>query len=351
MKEKKSSKATLGDVAKAAGISKTSAGCALKNLPGVSESTRRRVLQIASRLDYSPDPRLAARMIGIRQATTRDLLPIAWLNTNKRKDAWQKYLFLSPLQEGAQQRCKELGYRIEEIWTRQPGLTMRRISQIIDQQGIEGVIITEPARHFQLNWDRLAGVAIGGGLLAPALHRVAADVNFNLGLALKTVKRLGYRRIGVCLTEEMDRFSRHDARAITLYFNSEIPPARRIPPLFFPDDIQPDGDIAMFAAWLKRERPDVVLGCHCNMVNWVKEAGYRVPEEVGVVHLGVENDVLNWAGIFGNKREIGRMAADMLISQIQHRAYGVPQISSTRLVRGFWQHGCTLLAPKPRGHR
>lgn len=348
MKEKKSSKATLGDVAKAAGISKTSAGCALRNLPGVSEATRRRVLQIAGRLNYFPDPRLTSRMMSIRQTAAKELLPIAWLNTHKEKDAWQKHLFLAPYQEGARIRCKELGYRIEEIWTRQPGLKMRRISQIIEQQGIEGVIISEPARHFQLNWNRLAGISIGGGLLAPALHRVAPDIGFNLRLALKLVKRFGYRRIGVCLTEEMDRFSHHDIRSIVFYFNSKIPASRHVQPLFMPYVIRPVDDSALFGAWLKKERPDVVVGLNNDMVNWVKLAGYRVPQEVGVVHLAVEDDVLDWAGIYANKREVGRLAADMTVSLIQSREFGIPRITSTRFVRGSWQNGCTLLVPKPR---
>lgn len=348
MKDKKPIKATLGDVAKAAGISKTSAGCALKNLPGVSEATRQRVLQIASQLDYSPDARLISQMTGIRQAATRDLLPIAWLNTNENKNAWQQDRFLSPYQEGARLRCKELGYRIEEIWTRQPGFTMHRIAQIIDQQGIAGVIITEPARHFRLNWNHLAGVAIGGGLLAPALHRVTTDSVFNLALALKWVRRYGYQRIGICLAEEADRFSGHQIRSTAFYFNSTIPKSLRVQPLFFPYAAKPSANGQMVAAWLGRERPDVVVGLNSRLVTWVQAAGYRVPEDVGVVHLALDDDVLDWAGIHANKREVGRLAADRLLSLILNREFGIPRITSTQLVNGSWRPGRTLLVPKPK---
>jgi len=349
MKEKKPSNATLGDVANMAGISKTSAGCALKNLPGVSEETRKRVLQIARQLNYSPDARLASRMAGLRQAATRDLLPIAWLNSNEKKDAWQDYQFLSPYQEGARLRCKELGYRLEEIWTRQPGLKMRRISQIIDQQGIEGVIVTEPLRHVRLNWDRLAGVCIGGGLLMPQLHRITTNSVFNLATALKMLKRFGYQRIGICLTEEAERFSGHQVRSTAYYFNSTLPQSRRVKHLFFPYMIMKPGvDGEMAAAWVKRERPDVVVGLSNHLVNWVRAAGYRVPEDVGVVHLAIEDDVLDWAGIYANKREVGRLAANTLVALIQSRELRIPRINSTLLVRGTWRPGRTLLIPKPK---
>ena len=174
---------------------------------------------------------------------------------------------------------------------------------------------------------------------------------FNLGLAFKSAKRFGYRRIGVCLTEEADRFSLHDIRAITFYFNSQIPPSRRVQPLFTPYFMKPDADAPMFAAWLNRERPDAVIGLSSHLVNWVKAAGYRVPEDVGIVHLAVEDDVRDWAGIYANKRDVGRLAADMLISLIQSREFGIPKITSTRFVRGFWQHGCTLIVPKSAGTR
>ncbi|MDD5261390.1 MAG: LacI family DNA-binding transcriptional regulator [Methylacidiphilales bacterium] len=346
MKKRKSSKASLGDVAKAAGVSKTAAGFALQNRAGVSRSTRRRILKIARQLNYAPDARLATRMTAIRQVASKDLLPIVWFNTNKEKDTWHKYKFHTPYLEGARERAFELGYRIEEIWMWQPGLTMRRISQIIYQQGIEGIIVSDPARHMRLNMDHLASVCIGGGLLLPALHRITTDIHFNLLLAFKSLKRFGYRRIGICLTQEAERFSGHVIASMVLYFDSITPKSQRIPPLFFPYLIKDEAKGMAFAAWLKRERPEVVIGLDNRLVQWAKNAGFRVPDELGIVHLAIEDDVLDWAGIYANKREVGRLAAESVISLIQNRQFGVPVIPSTRLVRGSWQNGRTLLIPR-----
>jgi len=93
MKKKKSSRASLGDVARVAKISKVAASFALKNRPGVSKATRERVLRIARQLGYAPDARAAVLMASVRGAKTKELLPIAWLNTDREKDAWQKYKF------------------------------------------------------------------------------------------------------------------------------------------------------------------------------------------------------------------------------------------------------------------
>lgn len=348
MEKKAKPKVSLGDVAREAKVSVTTAGCALRNLPGVGEEARQRILQIARRLNYFPDARLASTMAGIRRTAVKDLLPVVWLNANREKDAWRKYSFLSPYVEGARERLQELGYRIEEIWTREPGSSMRRIAQIIESQGIEGVIVTDPAKHVRLNWERLAGVAIGGGLLAPSLHRVAMDSNYNLALALKSLRRLGYQRIGVCLTEEADRFSRHGARSTTMYFNSTVPRGRRVEPLFTPYVISVENDQRLTTAWLKKERPDAVVGHSSMLVDWVEAAGFRVPEDIAVVHTAIEDDVLEWAGIYANKREVGRLAAAKLVSLIQYRQFGVPEIASSEMVPGVWRPGRTVLTTKPK---
>ncbi|MCE0484831.1 MAG: LacI family transcriptional regulator [Methylacidiphilales bacterium] len=344
-RETKPNKISLGDIARIAGISTTSAGCALRNLPGVSEKTRRQVLQIAERLGYFPDPRLSTRMAGIRQTINKDLLPVVWLNSEREKDAWKQHSYLAPYREGAQKCLQTLGYRIEEIWTRTPGFTMRRLAQTINYQRISGVFITGPCKHIRLKWDELAAVSIGEGLMAPPLHRVATDIVFNFGLALKMVKRFGYRRIGVSLTEEADRFSRHGIRFMISYFNQTLPKSRRVEPLFM-GHVGPYEDERLFPAWIKKERPDVIIGANNLLVQWVKKAGFSVPREVGIVHIATDDDVIDWAGVYANKREVGRVAAEKLVSLMEHRQYGIPEVASTTFVPGIWRPGSTLLAPK-----
>lgn len=346
MKEKKHSKVSLGDVAKAAKVSKTAVTFALQNNPGVSRKTRERVLRVAKRLNYFPDPKLNSRMAGIRLAAVKDLLPVIWFNSCREKDAWKKFNFLSPYLEGARERCQELGYKIEEIWIKEPNFPMRRIARIIESQGIEGVFVTDPARHIHLNWEHLAGVSMGGGLLVPQLHQIATDVRFNLKLAFKSLRRLGYERIGLCLTEQADRFSHHDLRAINLYINSKLPKADRVEPLFTPPAANPEVDGVLVRAWLKQFKPDAVIGLSNHLVNWMQSAGLRVPRDIGVAHLAIEDDVLDWAGIYANKREVGRVAADKLISLIMHRQFGIPPIASTTFVPGVWRAGRTVVSRK-----
>ena len=344
MKKKKSSAASLGDIAKAAGVSTVAVSYALRNRPGVSKATRERVLRIAEKLGYAPDARIASWMQRMREAKSKNLAPIAWLNSTPDKDAWNKIDYLSPYLEGARLRALEHGFQLEEIWTREPGMTMRRISQILSQRGIEGVIVSQPARHIQLDWTHLAGISIDGSLLAPSLHRVMSDHAFNLLLALKSLKRLGYRRIGICLSKQVDSFSHHACRSTACYFHATTPKSEQVLPLFYTGT--PAQCKKQIVTWLRHNGPDVVVGLDSRLVQWIEEAGYRVPGEINVAHLALDDDVSDWAGIYSNKMEIGATATEWVITLLQNCRFGLPKTAMSMLIRGSWRSGCTLLTPE-----
>ena len=349
--ENKASKISLGDIAKIVGISKATVSYVLRNRPGPSPATRERVLAVAQELGYVPDARVVSLMAQVRDASSKNLLPIAWLDTNWEKDSWEKYRFLSPYFEGARAQALHLGYRLEKIWAGQPGITMRRISQIIYQRGIEGAIITHHVRHFRLDWEKLAAVALEGRLLSPRLHRVMTDYTFNLLLALKMLKRNGYRRIGICLERWVGCDSYNTCRAATYYFHANIPGKEVVPPLVYVrrnTDTNRKEVAKSIVRWIKRERPDVVVGHDEGLVRIVQSAGYRVPEDIGVVHIATDDDVSDWAGVDSRRREIGAAAADKVIALLQHRQFGLPEIAQNIGIRGRWHYGHTLLVPKPK---
>jgi DNA-binding LacI/PurR family transcriptional regulator len=350
MKKKKTKRVSIREIARVAGLSPSQVSYALQNRPRVKKATRDRVLRIAKTLGYNPDPRLSSWMTQVREAKEKDLLPIAWLNTLELKDAWQRYKFLSPSLEGAQKRAEQLGYRLEEFWLHEPGMTMARLSRILYQRGIEGVIVTPPAKHIRLDWKHIAGVGLGSELLAPRLHQVGADVFYNMYLALKMAERFGYRRLGVCLAREFDSYSLYACRAAVRDFQATRPKLDTLPPLFYTGH-EPHERAAskrQIAEWLERHRPDFIV-CHSNyMKEWVESAGLRVPEDIGIAHLATDDDVSDWAGTNAQRRDSAAFAVELVVSQIQARQFGIPKIARRTLMRGVWHGGKTLLIPKPR---
>ena len=347
---KSSPKTSIGDIAKAAGVSKATVSYVLRNRPGPSLKMRARVLEVAKERGYIPDARMGSWMARIRDSTSKALIPIAWLDTNWDEGAW-KYKFLSPYLEGAQAKAAELGYRLESIWAGEPGMTMQRISRIVYHRGIEGVVVTHQTRHFRLNWNKVAAVTIEATLQSPRLHRATTDHTFNLLLALKMLKRMGYRRIGIFLERGVGRDSYNLCKAGAYHFQAGIPPAQVVPPLFYVSREKDTnrGEIQReFAAWVRAHRPDVIVGHDNRLVAMVQALGLRVPEEMGVAHIATDDDVADWAGINSNRREVGAAAIGWLVYLLQNRQFGVPQAAMNIGIRGTWHGGRTLLAPKPK---
>jgi LacI family transcriptional regulator len=351
MRKKKSPVVSVGDVARAAGVSRGTACNVLLNRPGPSQKTRERIKALARRLGYSPDARAGRRMANVRAAKTKDLLPIAWLNTDSNKHAWRDYPYFAPYLAGATERARQLGFRLEELWLHEPGTTTRHISRILYQRGIEGVIVTQPANHVGLNLDHLAAISLEWNLLVPRLHRAMSDRAFNLMLALRVLKRFGYRRIGICLEKRFARFFAYPTWSIVHYFLATTPEKDRIPPVQYdgtkgsPREIQREA-LSHIKPWLKQHRPEVIV-CHSNqVVDWVEKLGYRVPGDVGVVHLARDNDVPDWAGIDSKRQQVGALAAERVINLLQNHQFGIPESPVSSMIRGTWVHGRTLLTPK-----
>ncbi|MFA6962132.1 MAG: LacI family DNA-binding transcriptional regulator [Opitutaceae bacterium] len=337
--------ATLGDVARAAGVSRVAASYALRNRPGVSEETRRKIQKVADRLGYRPDARMATKMEKIRDAKERESVPIAWLNTGFSADVWHRLEYLKPYHEGARARCEAMGYKLDEFWLREKGMTSERLSRIIHNRGIRGVIVTPSDRlghiHVPLKWEWFACVSFEKAIHSPSLVQVAQDRYRNMLLCLKKVRRLGFKRVAILIEQQSDRRSSNAFQAAAMYFFSRVKKTTLLPLLFSGPSatgIPPD-----FAAWLKQHRPDVVIGQNNHLVEAVEAAGYAVPRDISVVHLALDGDCADWAGVSARKYDIGVATAEAVISLVQNHQYGLPSVARDILVQGNWQMGRTLV--------
>lgn len=113
---------------------------ARKNSPSISEATRRKIQALAGELGYQPN--VAARNLALLRTEKKGggSLPIAWINQEVRREHWRVDAEARSYLEGAQKRAAESGYHLEEIWTREPGMTAARIVQIVRARGIAGAI-------------------------------------------------------------------------------------------------------------------------------------------------------------------------------------------------------------------
>lgn len=331
---------SLKQIAEQAGVSRMTVSCALRKTGRINPETAKRIRQIARSLGYTPDARMAVRMEKVRDARHKDLVPLAWINANSNEHAYREWKWLSPYMEGAREHCADLGYKLDEFWLRKPGMSEARLSSIIAHRGISGIIVSPSSpdlSRLRFDWRRFAAVSFETAVLVPSLHRVVPDYHHNILLALKMLRRAGYRRIGLCIHAMEDRRSHHTYVAGLLYFHQGIRESERTPPFIYPAI-----DIAGMRAWIKREKPDVIVAHSAMIIDWINSAGLRVPEDIGVAHLAIEDDCADWAGIWQNKRRIGAQAIEQIVSMIQNNRIGLPDIAYETLIPGEWRHGKTL---------
>ncbi|HEY2082772.1 MAG TPA: substrate-binding domain-containing protein, partial [Verrucomicrobiae bacterium] len=97
-----------------------------------------------------------------------------------------------------------------------------------------------------------------------------------------------------------------------------------------------------FRKWLDRAKPDVVIGHHLYMEEWLQNSNRRVPEDIGLVNVDCPSRIGPASGIYENAPEIGEAAADSLVAILHRNERGVPILPRTVLIQGVWVDGETV---------
>lgn len=337
----------LADIAAKAGVHVTTVSLALRNSPRLPASTRTRIREIAEKLGYTPDPLLQA-LAAYRGNTMRRISPptLAYVTNWNTRWGWKKVLAHPDFFDGALARAQELGYQLEHFWMREPGLTHGRLSQILLARGINGVIIASHVREIdaalQFDWTHLSAVKIDYFPHEPQLPRVTNDQLQVIRLAMQKVLGHGYRRIGMVMDEGWDITVDRLWSAGYLYEQQAAPTEDRIPPYLFPC-AEPLED------WLRRHKPEVVIGQQSVLLPACKNLGWQVPRDIALVDIFLDDFSGKTAGVVQNHNEVGRLAVELLAGQLVQNKYGIPNIPTTTYVQGTWHPGASLPeTPKPR---
>jgi len=100
-------------------------------------------------------------------------------------------------------------------------------------------------------------------------------------------------------------------------------------------------------AWVRRHRPEVILAFNNAFYWWLRQAGWRVPDDVAFIDLWIVNPDSQplWPGLVLQTDEIGRRAIDWLDGLLRAGERGIPQNPATMLIDMRWQTGKPDTAP------
>jgi DNA-binding LacI/PurR family transcriptional regulator len=356
---------TQQDIATRAGVHVTTVSLALRNHPSLPAVTRDKIQNLANEMGYRPDPALSALM-AYRRGTkfirhdaasraAKGYGNVAWVTNYPTRNGWSagSGTCFALYRDSAAERLARHGYRLEEFWLREPGLTAKRASQILFSRGIRGLLICPlptDRGHLSLDWEKFSAVSFGYSIVRPKLHLFTSAHYRAVITAMRELRSLGYRRIGLVISSGMDE--RMDRLWSSAYRSQMtiVPQSQSIPVLTYEEDYPSyreshylEGRKA-FGAWFQRHRPEAVISTSYFLPQWADELGYRIPGDLGVVNpiLQEKPEARGISCIVESSRQIGQAAADFLVAMMQRGEYGVPESPQQILIEGKWFQGNTV---------
>jgi LacI family transcriptional regulator len=352
---------TTRQIAREVGLSHVTVAAALKNSKKCAPATRERVLEAATRLGWRPNPLVEA----FQKAVAKGGLPeavqeIAWIvDIPHAENLWQ----IPAAMRAATARAAGLGFRLRPFSLQDYGfdsrsrahLAFERVLHEVRSRGIRSAII--PIREYvvlrdvqSLANDDLAIVLLlddGSAVRSvkdhgerEVYHRVTSDVFFNVRSAVVELMRLGYRRIGLCLSEWRDAATAGEIRAGYYAAGGDAVHAE---PCFIeavPPPI-PTSPSKEFAKWLDRGKFDAVLCGNTQIHKWITSLGYSIPRDIGLAHFELGPAEAGWSGIDPQIEAITASAVDLVVSHLLRNETGRPTFTKALSVEGRWVPGRT----------
>lgn len=345
------SRPTLNDIARSLGYSKNTISLALRGDPQIPEVTRERIRKAADKLGYQPNAVVSHLMAQLRASrTTRLQAKLALVNANRDADAFRTHPTIPTYVEGCESRAAKLGYSFDRFWLHDPTLNAARWLRILHTRGIKGLVLVGlmDTNHLPESlrpvWEQLPTVVTGVRTRDPALSFCSVD-HHNLALmAMEQALAMGYRRPGLVLDDVIDALVERRFSAGYLTGQRSLARAQHVP--IFSDLSQAEKEPEFFRKWLKKHEPDVIFTLYNNVLAWLKAAGRRVPEDIGVIQLEWRSTRPAIAGMNQHNLVTGEAAVDMIVSQIHNNETGVQEFPRATLIGATWMNGTSVRVQK-----
>lgn len=334
---------TYGEIAKACGVSSSTVSRALNNHRSIPRSTQQRIHDVARKMGWRPNPLASAYMAHLRSTNPPSFKAILGVVVDypMPRGVEDLPLHIQRLYGGVKQRAGESGYEVRLFSLQEPEMTPARLDCALFNRNIPGFVVAgmaTPGKVLQgLNWSRYAAVAMGFSLAGPQLHRVATNVMHGFKLVIDQVFRLGYQRVGVAVSQDYDERTNHGVLFPMSFIKQHLRPGQSLDVFAYPqhgeDAIEP------VAQWLRDCRPQLAVGTY--VAEAIKRLGWRIPQDIALATFDRSPEYPEHAGLDQRYEAAGRVAADVLISEITHNRRGIPDEPVEHTIRGRWVEGST----------
>lgn len=335
---------TNREIALVCGVSPSTVSRALNHHYSIPESTRRRIVRVARKLGWQPNPLASAYMAHLRSTNPPSFKAILGVIVDYPMPNGVESLIshIRYSYEGFNQRARKYGYHTQVFSLQDPDFASTGIlDTTLFNRNIPGFVITglsKPRRVLSgLNWSRYAIVAMAYSMPHPQVHRVAMNVTHGFLLILKKAFALGYNHIAVVTPVEYDKRTNHGLLMPATYFQQNLKRGQSLE-IFKYSQLDRKG-IETVAKWLDRTRPEFAVGP--GIYEAIQLLGWRIPQDIAMATFDRSPGFPEHAGLDQRYKAAGALAADVLINEITQNRRGIPSDPVEHTIRGRWVDGPT----------
>jgi DNA-binding LacI/PurR family transcriptional regulator len=327
---------TLKDLALELGLSVPTVSLGLRNAGNISKATCQRIKEAAERIGYRPNPHAAALSAGARTGA-RHGVPLAILRLPLRGKST-----LYPIEDfvtGIVRRATELGYQTEQLTLKSTSMLPRLLKNFYCR-GFQGIFLPPIGNEMttvKFDWSMFSVVACGRYDQTSPFHTVRQEIFESTRYMFSEMIRRGYRRIYVALL-------RHDPKLIDDFARLAAAQVCKSPRVRIKIDVPLIEDtFASLASLLIKEKADAVVGFSVSQYFLLREAGLKVPEDIGFASLHTSNDLNGMiTGMIELNEHAGVVAANRMDTMIRHHERGLPIVPEQITLASQWSEGTTL---------
>ncbi|AHF93083.1 transcriptional regulator [Opitutaceae bacterium TAV5] len=326
---------SIRDLAKIAGVSRTTVSLALRGSHEIGAGTRERIVALARQHDYRSHPAVNALMQQVgRKRRVHDEEIIAFIRTGQTPEETAP----GPLEilEGAAQEAHRLGFRVEVFWAGYCGQHSERLARVLFQRGIRGVIwgpMPYPHPPLRFPWHQFVPIACTPSTEVPNLPAVLINHSKGMALALEELRRMGAGNTGVVLNYDMDHRQDFGWLLGTDLYRHRTG-QENVHSLILKDN----PDEKRLRRWIRQKGLDALIMMHdlYHATRYLENDIARASLDVARAELG------KVGGLYQNMRLIGEHAVRSLASRLYSDIPGLPEQAFHMVVQASFVQGESL---------